>query len=263
MRMTNFRGNGAKVILGVLIVIAAMAVRIGAQGNSAYKIGVLPFVDNTGSGGQDLATALARAVQAEIAHSTQLQGRAITLDNNVNPTSVDATKAVQIGQSQGVDVVVLGTVLVANSQQSNRGVSGPTVGGIHLGGSAQETKAVVTLQADLYDVTTGKQIESIRVTGNASQKDVGSDVSTSIGDLSSGNNSFNNSAIGKAFHSAVTDLVKKISNDQTKMSHYAGTGTAGNSASGTSGGSSSMGSGASSTTSGSSTADPVVAIRRE
>ena len=134
--------------------LPAVVVRIAAQGNSNYKIGVLPFVDNTGSGGQDLATALARAVQAEIAHSTQLQGRSIALDNGVTPASLDANKAVQIGQSQNVDVVMLGMVIEATSQQSSKGINGPSLGGFHVGGSAQEVKAVVTLQGDLYDVTT-------------------------------------------------------------------------------------------------------------
>ncbi len=231
----NLRLTWTKLIVGVLTVIAAVAVRSGAQQNSPYKIAVLPFVDNTGSGGQDLATALARAVQAEIAHSTKLQGRAISLDNGVNPTSVDANKAVQIGQSQNVDVVMLGTVLEASSQQTSKGINGPSFGGFHVGGSAQEVKAVVTLQGDLYDVTTGQQIESIRFTGNASQKCVGSDVETTLGDLSSGNNSFDNSTMGKAFHSAVADLVKKISNDQPKMKHYAGGASSGTSASATPG----------------------------
>jgi outer membrane protein OmpA-like peptidoglycan-associated protein len=219
---SGFKFKLAKLLLGVLMVVVAVAVRTGAQGNASFKVGVLPFVDNSGSGGSDLASALSRAVQAEIAHSTQLQGRAIPLDNGVNATSLDSTKAVQIGQAQNVDVVMMGTVLTASSQRSSKSMSGPTIGGFHVGGNAQETKAVVTLQADLYDVTTGKQIESIRVTGNASQKGVGGDVSTSLGDLSSGGNSFDNSPIGQAFHRAVADLVKRIANDQSQMTHYTG-----------------------------------------
>lgn len=233
MRMAESKFNRACLIFGILIAIVAMAARIGAQGNSSYKIGVLPFVDNTGSGGQDVATALARAVQAEIAHSTQLEGRAISLDNGVTPASVDANKAVQIGQSQNVDVVVLGTVIEASSQQASKGINGPSIGGFHVGSSAQEVKAAVTLQGDLYDVTTGQKIESIRVTGSASQKSVGGDVNTTIGDLSSGKGSFDNSTMGKAFHSAVSDLVKKISSDQSKMTHYAGGASSGASASAT------------------------------
>ena len=184
---SRFRGIIlALIFAGALTVIfPAVAVRLDAQGSSSYKIGLLPFVDNTGSGGQDLSAALSRAVQAEIAHSSQLQGRAIALDNGVNPTSIDATKAVQIGQAQNVDVVMLGTVIEATSQQASKAINGPSIGGFHVGGSAQEIKAVVTLQGDLYDVTTGKQIESIRVTGNASQKGIGGDVNTTLGDLSS------------------------------------------------------------------------------
>jgi OmpA-OmpF porin, OOP family len=227
----NLNLTRTKLVVCLLTMVAAVAVRSGAQQNSQYKIALLPFVDNSGSGGQDLATALARAVQAEIAHSTQLQGRAISLDAGMNPASVDANKAVQIGQSQNVDVVMLGTVLEANSQRTSKGINGPSFGGFHVGGSAQEVKAVVTLQGDLYDVTSGQQIESIRVTGNSSQKSVGGDVETTLGDLSSGNSSFDNSAMGKAFHSAVADLVKRIVNDQPKMKHYAGGASSGTSVS--------------------------------
>jgi len=90
-------------------------------------------------------------------------------------------------------------------------------------------KATVTLQGDLYNVATGKKIESLRVTGKASETKVGADVSTSLGDLSSGGASFQNSPIGKALHNAVTDLVKRITADESKMTRYHPTGDSGSS----------------------------------
>jgi outer membrane protein OmpA-like peptidoglycan-associated protein len=185
-----------------------------------YKVGVLPFVDNTGSGGQDLSSALSRAVQAEIAHSTQLEGRVVKLDEGTNPEDVDSEKAVEIGRSHKVDAVLVGTVLDASSEQSDRSTNGPSIGGFNLGGSAHSVKAQVTLQGDLYNTTTGKQIDSIRVTGNASQTKVGANISSSLGDLSTGGNGFDKSPIGKALHEAVTDLVKKISGEQSKLMRY-------------------------------------------
>jgi Curli production assembly/transport component CsgG len=220
------------VALGMLLAIALGMPRVAAQDKNStptkslagfkyqYKVGILPFVDNTGSGGDDLATALSRAVQAEIAHSTQLQGRVIKLDEGTDPSSVDADQAVGLGRTQRVDAILVGTVLDASSEESNKSADGPTLGGFHLGGSAHSVKASVTLQGDLYNTTTGKQIDSIRVTGNASQTKVGANVSSSLGDLSTGGSSFDNSPIGKALHSAVSDLVKKIAAEQSSMMRY-------------------------------------------
>ncbi len=220
----------AGMMAGVLSLVALAGSASAQQPDTQFKIGVLPFVDNTGSGGRDLGPALSRAVQAELTHETQLQGRVISLDSGVKATAIDAPKAVAMGRASGVDVVIVGTVLDASSQASNQNVSGPTFHGITVGGSAHTVKGSVTLQGDLYDVTSGKQIESIRVTGNASEKGLGANVSTSLGDLSSGANSFDQSPIGKALHDAVAKLVERVAKDQPKMTRYtgsAGSGTTG------------------------------------
>ncbi|HEY7792030.1 MAG TPA: CsgG/HfaB family protein [Vicinamibacterales bacterium] len=222
---TSFaRGAMGAAVLAVVMFGGGAAARQQASPLSSfkyqYKIGVLPFVDDTGSGGEDLAAALSRAVQAELAHATDLQGRVLRLEPGTDPSSVDADHAVTIGRAQNVDVVVLGTVLSASSDESDHTVSGPTFGGIHLGGSSHSVKAEVLLQGDLYDTTSGKQMDSLRVTGHASDTHVGADVSTSLGDLSTGGVAFDNSPIGKALHAAVADLVKKVAADESRMTRY-------------------------------------------
>jgi OmpA-OmpF porin, OOP family len=215
MNKANFTGATLSVLA-----ILLMAGTGFAQSNQTYRIGVLPLIDNTGSGGADLATALARAVQADLTNSTQLEGRVISL-NGANPSSIDAGKAVQLGKSQNVDVVMIGTVIEASSESSSSSLGGVSLGGFGLGGSKHTLKAAITLQGDLYDVTTGKRIDSIRITRNASKSGLGGDVSTSLGDISS-ESSFDNSPIGKAFHQAASQLVRRINGDQSKMSHCAG-----------------------------------------
>ena len=191
-----------------------------------YKVGVLPFADDTGSGGEGAAAAMSRAVQAEIAHSTDLEGRVLRLDPGSDASTLDAEQAVATGRAQHVDVVLVGTVLDASADQSEHTVNGPSLGGFHLGGSSQSVKAVVTLQGDLYDTVSGKQIDSIRVTGHASETHVGADVSTTLGDLSTGGSAFDGSPLGKALHVAVGDLVKKIAADESRMTRYAAAGHA-------------------------------------
>ena len=158
-----------------------------------------------------------------MSHSTQLQGRVLTIDAGLDPSGIDGDKAVAMGRAQNVDVVVIGAVLEANSEESSGGASGPSVGGFSLGGRRTTMKATVTLRADLYNTSTGQKIDSIRQTGNASQIKIGADTNTNLGGLSTDGN-FDNSTIGKAFHSAVIDLVKKMNSEQPKMARYTGGG---------------------------------------
>ena len=222
-----------------LLSIAVIQTTVRAQGDQ-FKIGVLPFVDSTGTSGTNLANSVSQAVQAEIVHTTQLQGRVLTLDPGANPSSVDASKAVSIGQGQNVDVVVMGTVLEAHAESSSSSASLPSVRGFSLGGNKQTMKATVTLQADLYSTSNSQKIDSIRVTGEQSQTKIGADTYTDLGSLSTGGTSFDNSTIGKAFHKAVSDLVKKINSEQAQMAHYSGGGTAPGVAVAASGGSTSI-----------------------
>src|SRR5579871_6768419 len=117
--------NHARTLFALLFVfgfVAALPLVLPqfahAQANQ-FRIGVLPFADNTGSNAGDVAGAVSRALQAEIVHSTQLMGRVLDLDANTNPNSLDSDKAVAIGRAQNVDVVVLGTILEATSSSSN------------------------------------------------------------------------------------------------------------------------------------------------
>ena len=208
-----------------LVSLVAVSPMISAQGNQ-YRVGVLPFVDNTGTNAANLADSVSRAVQAEIVHSTQLQGRVLTLDPGVNPNSVDATKAVAIGQGQNVDVVVMGTVLEAHAESSSSSANTPSFRGFSLGGHKETMKATVTLQADLYSTSTGQKIDSIHVTSEQSQTKIGTDTYSDLGSLSMGGTNFDNSTIGKAFHKTVSELVQKINSEQGQMAHYAGGGAA-------------------------------------
>jgi OOP family OmpA-OmpF porin len=193
--------------------------QIKAQ-NGQFKVGVLPFADNTGSSAADVADSISRAVQAEMVHSTQLLGRVLTLDAGANHGNIDAGVAIMAGRAQGVDVVVVGTVLEAISEQSSKSANLPSFGGISIGGNKVSMKATVTLQADLYNTSNGQKIDSIRQTANASQSKLGTDVGTGLGGLSTGGANFDNSAMGKAFHSAVSALVQKINNEQAQMTHF-------------------------------------------
>jgi hypothetical protein len=186
-----------------------------------FKVGVLPFVDNTGTGSDETGGEIGRAVQAELAHSTDLEGRVLKLDEGVTAEDVDEEKAVTMGRTHKVDAVLVGTVVEATTDSSDHNVSGPSIFGQSVGGSKHSQHAVITLQGDLYSTTTGKKIESIRVTGKNSSNKIGANASTTLGSIGSGGSDFENSTLGKAFHDAVDQLVKQIAGDESKMVRYA------------------------------------------
>lgn len=212
-------------VLGIAALLLLALPRLAGAQSYQFKIGVLPFADNTGSNAGDVAGAVSRAVQAEIVHSTQLMGRVLDLDASTNPNSLDSEKAVAIGRAQNVDVVMLGTILEATSSTSTSSTRTPSIGGFSLGGNKQSTKATVTLQADLFSTASGQKIDSIRMTESAATNKIGADADTNLGNLSTGGANFDNSAMGKAFHAVVTDLVKKINSEQGQLTRYTGGGT--------------------------------------
>lgn len=193
-----------------------------------FKVGVLPFVDNTGTGSSETGAQVGRAVQAEFTHSSDLEGRVVNLDEGMKAEDVDEDKAVNLGRTHKVDAILVGTIIDASTESDSKNVSGPSIFGQSMGGSKHSQKSVITLQGDLFNTTTGKKIDSIRVTGKNSANKVGANASTSLGSIGSGGADFDNSTLGKAFHDAVTQLVKKIADDESKMVRYnAATPTAG------------------------------------
>jgi hypothetical protein len=180
------------------------------------RVGVLPFVDASGSAGVEAGLALGRLVQAEIVHSTDLMGRVLTPDG-VRPEDIDVEKAAEIGRQSHVDLVLIGTVLEARSEYSNKGGYTPRVFGQSVGGNVRSTKATVMLQGDLVDVASGKRLASLRVKGDHSDTKLGASVYTDLGSISSDSSAFMESPLGQALQEAVTDLVKRINTQAGKV----------------------------------------------
>src|SRR6185295_15218811 len=164
------RGNGLMVLCRrteasgmmtrrhVLLTIATMAALglatsvVAQDDKPQIKVGVLPFVDATGTGGVEAGPALSRLVQAEIVHSTELLGRVLSLDSG-RPEDVDVEKAAQLGKDAHVDIVLLGTVLEATSEESSKSGWTPSIAGQSVGGNVRRAKGKVTLQGDLIDTS--------------------------------------------------------------------------------------------------------------
>jgi hypothetical protein len=180
-----------------------------------YKVGVLPFMDATGRD-ENAGIVVGRAVQAELAHSTNLMGRVLKLAEGMSAEEIDPEKAIELGKERRVDVVIVGTVIEASSEESEHNLNAPSLFGQSAGVASHSASAVVTIQGDLFNVVNGKKIASLRATGKASDTKVGANVTTTLGDLSNSGSSAN-SPIGKALQKAVAELVKNIAANESKM----------------------------------------------
>jgi hypothetical protein len=219
------------VLLGSLVPALWAAVRAGAQNavtpanylsqatarttSGQMKVGILPFVDATGTGGSQAGAAISRMVQAEFTHSTHALAYALDL-GGLPSQDLDARKAVEIGRTHNVNAVILGTILEAESGESSKG-GGTSVLGQFVGADVHVMRATVTLQADLFSVPSGTKIDSFRVTGKDSEKKVGQTAYTRLGDITNHNFSPTNNALGKALQKAVTQLVQKVTADEPQI----------------------------------------------
>jgi hypothetical protein len=208
------------LLLFALILIVSTALSAQEKKSLAgfkyqFKVGVLPFMDATG-GGEDTGVVVGRAVQAELAHSTNLMGRVLKLKEGMSAEDVDPEKAIELAKERRVDVVIIGTIIEASSEESERNLNGPSIFGQSGGLASRSMKATVTIQGDLFNVVNGKKIGSFRTTGKASDTKVGANVSTTLGDLSNSGSS-EKSPIGKALQKAVVELVKNITTCEPQM----------------------------------------------
>jgi curli biogenesis system outer membrane secretion channel CsgG len=175
----------------------------------AQKIGVLPFEDASGVGAE-FGENVAKFIRSEF-----LKNKAITPKFiQYKPTgdeaaTVDVDKALELGKKNGVDFVVIGTILEAEATSSSSGVGGISILGQSVGSSLRTVSATITLQGDLLSVKEGKLVESFRTSGSKTDASVGADVSTEWGSLNSDQQA-DNSPNAKALREAVEDLVGQM-----------------------------------------------------
>jgi hypothetical protein len=184
---------------------------IQAEGGSALKVGILPFVDATASGNRAVGADVGRTMQAEIVHSTSMLPRMLTLEGSMRPEDLDPEKAVDAGRKAKVDVVFVGTVLDATSEESNKGGFIPFIKGQAGQVQVRSIKASVTLQGEVYRIPGGERLASWRVTGKHSDNKFGGTAYTTLGSWGHDNyEAFLTSPLGKALQDAIADLVKKL-----------------------------------------------------
>jgi curli biogenesis system outer membrane secretion channel CsgG len=178
----------------------------------AQKIGILPFEDATGTGAE-IGEQVAKLIRSEFLKDQRITPKFIQYKpkDEEESSTVDLEKAIELGKKNGVEYVLIGTILEAEATSSASGIGGISVAGQSLGSSLRTVKATITIQGDLISVKQAKQIGSYRTTGNRTERSVGADVSTSWGSLNTDRNADYNSPNAKALREAVEKLVKEVS----------------------------------------------------
>lgn len=208
--------TGGRVLILIILAGASLAAgQTGAPpppaGERPMKIGIFPFADATASGNRSAGADVGRTMMSEITHSTTLIPRLLTADSSRTAEDLDGEAAVVIGRERKVDLVFMGTVLEAKSQESNRSGWIPSIKGQSANVSVRRVKATVTLQGELYDVASGQRIFSVRVTGNDSNNALGGTAYTSFGSWGNDNyRAFLDSPLGKALQVALADMTTKV-----------------------------------------------------
>jgi curli biogenesis system outer membrane secretion channel CsgG len=178
---------------------------------SAQKIGVLPFEDASGVG-ETFGEQVAKLIRSEFLKDQKITPKFIQYKpKEEESATVDVETAIQLGKKNGVEYVLIGTILEAEATSSSSGLGGISVAGQSLGSSLRTVKATITIQGDLISVSQGKQIGSFRTTGSKTDRSVGADVSTDFGSLNTDSNFDERAPTSKALREAVEKLVKEVS----------------------------------------------------
>ena len=181
-----------------------------STGGIAQKIGVLPFEDASGVGAQ-FGENVAKFIRSEFLKNKKVTPKFIQYKAaEGEAATVDVDKAIELGKKNGVDFVVIGTILEAEASSSSSGVGGVSILGQSVGSSLRTVSATITLQGDLVSVKEGKLVESFRSSGSKTDASVGADVSTKWGSVNSDKQSGDNSPNAKALREAVEDLVEQM-----------------------------------------------------
>jgi hypothetical protein len=203
-----------------LILAGSGVTASAAASEPTYKVGILPFQDMSGSEyGEKLKQVLAKQLQAAILNSTKLTPRFLKPGGDKpGETELDVPYAVKLGKYYKNDLVVMGSLLSAEVEDKENSMSGPSFGGVSLGGKSHTQDATVVLQVELVDVGRGEKLNSLRATGKQHEAKVSSNISTGYGSMDMGGTEFQKTVLGKATQKACDDLVRQIVAEAQKFS---------------------------------------------
>ena len=174
------------------------------------KIGLLPFEDATEGESASAAEGVVKWLRAEMVRDKRLLPKVLARPAEESGP-LDRDQAVALGKKEGMDLVLMGTILQADVDVSQSSASsGGLLGQIGIGGGLSSAKAEVVLQGELINVSTGEVLLTERLTGKKSESKLRGDVQSQIGNLDFGSDQAQNTPLGKAVMDAVQKLVQAV-----------------------------------------------------
>lgn len=146
--------------------------------------------------------------------------------NFSNSDRADPNSAAKIGKLLGVDAIIVGSITQFGNDNKNTkvGGGGGGVGGFGLGGfSHKKSKAVVVLDARIVDIDTAEILGVAEGKGESSRESTsflgggGNWNGFGAGGVDMGSSDFQNTIIGEAVKSAVTDMTTELIADKDKL----------------------------------------------
>ena len=208
------RTSCTAIIVTLLLSAAGLTAAIQTPpvvASDQVTIGVLPFVDATAPHNTRVGADVGQTMVAELARSTGLVPRLIVEDGVTAAADLNTEKAVTLGRDRNVDLVFVGTIVSATTEESTNSGWIPSIKGQSANVSLRRVKAMVTVRGELYEVATGARIFSDKASGKKSSKSVGGTAYTKFGTWGNDDyRAFLVSPLGQALEAAVAEMAKKI-----------------------------------------------------
>lgn len=189
-----------------LIVLFAGVLLAHPHAAAKLAVGIVPFDVTTVNGAAvSSGEAMAKLLRIEMVKSAKLQP-------TVLPAAHSNEEAAAAGATAKSDIVVVGTVLSADTSESDRSAnSGGLLGGsLGVGGRIRRTTTTVALHIELVSPKTGEVVDTFEVEAKSSGTSVGTDFSTALGSIDNGGSAFDQSTVGKALREAAQKVAAEV-----------------------------------------------------
>jgi hypothetical protein len=198
--------------VGLIVLFAGVLL---ARPHAAAKlaVGIVPFDVATVNGATvSSGQAMAKLLRIEMVKSAKLQPTLL-------PVTHSNQEAATAGATANSDIVVVGTVLSADTSESDRSAnSGGLFGGaLGAGGRIRRTTTTVELHIELVNPKTGEIVDTFEVEAKNSGTSVGADFSTALGGIDNEGSGFDQSTVGKALREAAQKVAAEVAKRSDKL----------------------------------------------
>lgn len=202
--------TGGLPALALLLCIALLCPGAGGEEKGAVRIGVFPFENDSGRSG-DIGAVTAKLIRTELLGKAQFAPKLLQYrPGQTDPAEVDFDKAVELGKAAGVDYVITGIILEAETTRRSSGLGGIYVDGHYVRTSTRRVTSSISMMGELFSVKKGARLDSYKVTGKKTAVALDADIWTDWGNFSTDGAIDESSPAVKALRAAIAQLLDKV-----------------------------------------------------